>query len=98
MIGALDREDWRELGYHGPKDRDRRLAPTATALRALANGPKTNAEIQDVICNDSSAVTRIMANQRARGNVTSTATGKGSIATYALTEEGRQAIIEKRRK
>ena len=66
--------------------------PTSQALRALAGGPMTNAELQDVICSDSSAVARIMANQRARGNVTSTATGKGSIATYALTDKGKEKI------
>ena len=86
-----DREDWRDLGYHGPKARDR-LAPTAAALRALASGPKTNAELQDIICADASSVTRIMHSQRERGNVTSTATGHGSIATYALTDKGREKI------
>lgn len=89
-----DREDWRDLGYHGPKARDRRLAPTASALRALASGPKTNAELQDVICDDNSAVAKIMGSQRARGNVTRVdgGSGKGSIATYALTEKGKEKI------
>ena len=87
-----DQEDWRDLGYHGPKARDRPLAPTAAALRALASGPKTNAELQDIIFADASSVTRIMHSQRERGNVTSTATGHGSIATYALTEKGREKI------
>jgi DNA-binding PadR family transcriptional regulator len=74
------------------------MGPTAQALRALASGPKTNAELQDAIYADHGTVARIMHNQRARGNVTSTATGKGSIATYALTEEGRQAVVGKERK
>lgn len=68
------------------------VGPTAKALRALSNRPMTNAELQDVLEDDSSAVARIMANQRQRGNVTSTATGKGSIATYALTSLGRERI------
>lgn len=64
--------------------------PTAQALRALAAGPKTNAELQDAVGTDASTITRIMGNQRASGNVTSTATGKGTIATYALTEKGKE--------
>jgi hypothetical protein len=64
--------------------------PTAQALRALADGPKTNAELQDAIWLDNSSITRIMISQRQLGNVTRTdgATGKGTIATYALTTRG----------
>ena len=69
--------------------------PTAQALRALADGPKTNAGLQDAIYADASSITRIMISQRDLGNVTSTATGKGTIATYALTEKGahKQRVI-----
>lgn len=66
--------------------------PTAQALRALSAGPKTNAELQEAIYADASSVTRIMISQRQRGNVTSTATGKGSVATYALTEKGKEKV------
>ena len=59
--------------------------PTAQLLHALAEGPKTNAELQNVLWMDCSEITRIMHRQRVLGNVTSTATGKGSIAVYALT-------------
>lgn len=66
--------------------------PTAQALHALVSGPKTNAELQDAIYTDASTVARIMSSQRTLGNVTSTAAGKGTIATYALTERGKEKI------
>lgn len=68
------------------------VGPTAKALRALSKRPMTNAELQDVIFDDHSTVTKIMSKQQQRGNVTSTATGKGSIATYALTALGRERL------
>jgi hypothetical protein len=92
-LPVIDPDDER-LGYHGPKARDRRLAPTQAALRALAEGPKTNAELQEVICDDHSTVTKIMSKQRMQGNVTRVdeGSGSGSIATYGLTQKGKEKI------
>ena len=68
--------------------------PTAKVLRALAMRPHTGPELQDVLDGVSIDVSHIMYAQIQQGNVTRIdgRVGKGYIATYALTEVGKQKI------
>lgn len=60
----------------------------ASIITALRAGPRTNAQIQDEVCDHSGGVARDCAKLIASGRVRRIdgGTGRGSIAVYALNE------------
>lgn len=62
--------------------------PTAKALLALAEGPKTNAQLQDALDTHHGDIARLMSHLRKTGRVKRVdgASGSGTIATYALVQ------------
>jgi len=61
---------------------------TAAILRALRDGPATNAQLQERLCDHGGAIARDCAKLIVRGKVRriDAAAGRGRAATYALTE------------
>jgi len=61
---------------------------TQAILRALRQGPATNAELQERLCEHGGAIARDCARLIDRGEVRriDASAGRGRAATYALTE------------
>ena len=76
--------------------RDRQAKPKGApkALVALASGAKTTTDLCEALDTDPSCVFRAMERQRDKGNVTKAVTriGHRNVATYELTELGRQRL------
>jgi hypothetical protein len=71
------------------------MKPSATklVLTALADGPKTGPQLQEIVIECGTYATAVISEQRRLGNVTRIDGGPpGVIATYALTEAGKQKI------
>lgn len=58
-------------------------------IAAIADGPKTNAQLQELTCDHSGGIARSVAKLREQGRVirTDPARGRGHRATYALTDQ-----------
>ena len=67
------------------------MAAYAHVLRLLAVKPRTNAELQELCVDHGAGIARTMSELRRRGKVRRIdgGSGRGSIATYAIAENGR---------
>lgn len=68
------------------------VGPTVLVLRALAEGPKTRPELEDVLTDSPTELGSIVWRQKQLGNLTRVDGPSGMPAVYALTEVGREKI------